>query len=254
MIDAIETKDLCKKFRIGVKGHHTLFTTIRYKLSGETPTRELWALRNINFSVNKGEMVAIIGPNGAGKTTLLRILSGIMVPTSGTYHVTGGVSCIFELGLGFNPNFTALQNVYLYGALHGFSHKQIDKKLPQIIEFSELEKFMDAKLRNFSSGMIQRLAFATVIQTVEGIVMVDAVLSVGDMAFQKKCIDAFTRLIRWGNTVLLVTHGLGEAKNLCQKALYLNGGNQIAFGSVEEMETLYERDRQEHFQKRAVWI
>lgn len=235
----VETKNLCKKFYIGTTERCTLFSTIRYKLSGEMPTRELWALKNINFSVKKGEMIVIIGPNGAGKTTLLRILSGIMFPTSGTYEVKKRVSCVFELGLGFNPRFTALQNVYLYGALHGLSKKEINKKLPEIIEFSELKDFMGAKLREFSSGMRARLAFATVIQTIEGIVMVDEVLSVGDASFQKKSQGAFEKILNEGNTILFVSHGPGAVKKLCSNALYLDKGNQIGFGPIEEMEKLY---------------
>ncbi|MHB9155122.1 MAG: ABC transporter ATP-binding protein, partial [Endomicrobiales bacterium] len=236
----IETSHLYKKFRIGTSDRLTLFSTLRYKLSGENPTRDHWALKDVSFSVNRGEMIAVIGPNGAGKTTLLRILSGIMAPTSGSFTVREEISCIFELGLGFNQNFTAIENVYQYAALHGISRREIDRRLPEIIEFSELEGFMGAKLGEYSSGMRARLAFATVIQTVRGIVMVDEVLSVGDMSFQKKCMATFQRLLSEGNTILFIAHGLGDMRKHCTRALYLDRGAQMGFGGIDEMERLYE--------------
>jgi len=242
MKKVIEVKNLFKRFYIGATERLTLFSTLRYWFSGEVPKHEFWALKGINFEVLKGEMITIIGPNGAGKTTLLRILSGIMVPTYGYYKVKEEVSTIFELGLGFNPHFTALQNIYLYAALHGYSRKEINKKLPQILEFSELEEFINTKLKDFSSGMRQRLAFATIIQMASGIIMVDEVLSVGDMSFQKKCIKAFEDLLNKGNTILFVTHGIGEEAKFCSKALYLNKGEQRGFGSLNEMLQMYKFD------------
>ena len=248
MNHVIETKNLSKKFKIGTSDRHTLFSSIRYSLSGEYPTRELWALKDINITVDKGEMMAVIGPNGAGKTTLLKILSGIMAPTSGNLWVEGEVSCVFELGLGFNPRFTAIENVYLYGALHGIGRKEMDKRLPEIIDFSGLEDFMGAKLSEFSSGMRARLAFATVIQTVQGVAMIDEVLSVGDAAFQEKCTGAIEKILSGGNTILYISHGLGELKKYCKKALYIDCGVQAAFGDVDEVIGLYEANvkRQAH--------
>jgi lipopolysaccharide transport system ATP-binding protein len=238
----IETNSLSKKFRIGTKERLTLFTTLRYKLSGEYPTKDYWALKDINVSINRGELVPIIGPNGAGKTTLLRILSGIMAPTSGSFSVKGDVSCIFELGLGFNPRFTAIENVYLYGALHGMTRREIDKKLPEIVEFAGLEEFMETKLGDYSSGMKARLAFATVIQTVSEIVMIDEVLSVGDAAFQVKCVDAIEKLLNRGNTVLFISHGIGDIKKYCKRALYIDKGKQVGFGDIDEVVELYAKD------------
>lgn len=237
--NVIEVNHLSKKFRIGTKDRLTLFTSIRHKLSGEYPKKDFWSLQDVNFSVKKGEMVPIIGPNGAGKTTLLRILSGIMAPTSGSFAVRDEVSCIFELGLGFNPRFTAIDNVYLYGALHGLTKKEIDKKLPDIIEFAELEGFMETKLGEFSSGMRARIAFATVIQTVVGAVMIDEVLSVGDAGFQKKCVTAIEKILNNGCTILFITHGVNDVKHLCQRALYLDKGRQAGFGNMNEMMELY---------------
>jgi ABC-type polysaccharide/polyol phosphate transport system ATPase subunit len=241
MTFAIKTNNLSKRFQIGTRERLTLFNSLRYKITGSFPERELWALKNISFSVKKGEMVAVIGHNGAGKTTLFRILSGIMKQTSGSFTVNEEISCMFELGLGFNLRFTALENIYLYGALHGITRKEIDKKMDSIIEFAELDNFMGAKLGEFSSGMIARLAFATVIQTLNGIILVDEVLSVGDIAFQKKCINAFEKVLSEGHTVLFISHGIGEVKKFCTNALYIDHGTQMAFGPINEVEDMYKQ-------------
>ncbi len=241
----IETNNLSKRFTIGTRERMTFFTTMREVLSSETPKKDIWAVKDISFKVKKGEMVAVIGPNGAGKTTLLRVLSGIMAPTSGEYITREEVSPMFELGLGFNPLFTAIQNIYLYGALHGLSRKDIERKLPGIIEFSGLKGFMHAKLREFSSGMRQRLAFATVMQTARGIIMVDEVLAVGDISFQKKCLNAFREILNRGDTILYVSHDIGSVRPLCSRALYLNRGQQRGYGPLPEMESLYNEDLRE---------
>lgn len=239
MTTVIKTDKLSKCFKIGTRERLTLFTSLRYKMTGTLPSKELWALKDISFSVKKGEMIAVIGHNGAGKTTLFRLLSGIMKQTSGTFDISEEISCMFELGLGFNLRFTALENVYLYGALHGITRKEIDKKMDSIVEFAELGNFMGAKLGEFSSGMIARLAFATVIQTLKGIILVDEVLSVGDISFQKKCINAFEKVLADGHTVLFISHGLGDVKKYCNNALYIDHGTQMAFGPVDEVEAMY---------------
>jgi len=245
--NVIEVKNLSKRFKIGMRERMTLFSTLRYSLSGELPTKEFWALKNVSFSVKKGELIAIIGPNGAGKTTLLRILAGIMTPTSGDFIVRDDISCIFELGLGFDPRLTALENMYIYGALHGMSRQEIDAKVPEIIEFSELSAFMGAKLGEFSSGMRARLAFATVIHTLGGVVMIDEVLSVGDASFRQKCVKAMENIISNGHTILFISHGLGDIKNIVSKALYLEGGELIKYGGLKEVEELYASRTQQKY-------
>lgn len=241
--EVIKTENLYKKFRIGSSDRYTIFTSVRYKLSGESPKKDLWALKNINISVNKGEMIAVIGPNGAGKTTLLKILAGIIKHTSGKFEVREKVSSIFELEIGFIPRFNAIQNAYLYGAIHGISRNRVKEMLPEIIDYSELGDFTGAKLRDFSSGMRQRLAFATVIQTVEGIILVDEVLTVGDESFRNKCIKSFARLLNEGKTIIFVSHGIDETvKRMCSRALYINKGEQRYFGFVEKAMSLYKKD------------
>jgi len=239
----IKTENLSKKFLIGCSEKATLFGTIRKRLSGETPKREIWALKDINISINKGEMIGIVGPNGAGKTTLLRVLSGILKATSGKYEVAGEISSIFELGLGFNPRFTAIQNVYMYGALHGLSRKEVDTIMPEIVEYSGLNGFMCAKLSEFSSGMRQRLAFATIIQAINGVVLVDEVMAVGDQSFQKKCLQTYKKIMDEGNTIVFVSQGLdGDLKDLCSRVLYINKGEQKHFGDVVEGMLMYCED------------
>jgi ABC-type polysaccharide/polyol phosphate transport system ATPase subunit len=238
----LETHNLSKRYKIGTIKRLTLFSSLRYKLSGEYPNRELWALKDINISVNRGEMVVVIGPNGAGKSTLLKVLSGIMSHTSGSYCVYEEISCIFELGFGFNPMFTALENVYLYGALHGFSRKQVNKMLERIVEFSGLDEFMGAKLRDFSSGMRARLAFATIMQMVKGIIMVDEAMAVGDMSFKKKCLEEFQRLLNEGNTIIFISHDPGSIKNLCTRALYIDKGVQKEYGPAVDVIRSFESD------------
>lgn len=240
----VSTTNLSKKFMIGTREKHTMFSAFRHALSGEYSSREIWSLKDINISINKGEMVAVIGPNGAGKTTLLRILSGIMAPTSGACIVEEDVSCIFNLGIGFNFRFTAIENVYLHAALHGISRKEIDGKMDEIVEFSGLGAFMGAKLSEFSSGMIARLGFSTVIQTVRDIIMVDEVLAVGDIAFQQKCMSVFEKLLYDGKTIIFIAHGIGIIKHMCTKGLYLDKGRQICFGNINEVEDMYEKKRQ----------
>lgn len=237
--EIIKVEGISKRFDIGTKERMTLLATIRHKLSGEYPTREVWALKDINFSLKKGEMAVIVGPNGAGKTTLLRILAGIMVPTFGKYEIGGQVSCIFDLGIGFNPKFSAIDNVYMYGALLGISRKELDKKLPDIVEFSELGDFMGAKLSEFSSGMRSRLAFSTIVQTIKDIIMVDEVLAVGDASFQRKCMATFENLLNQGKTIIYISHSPIGVRKFCNKALYINHGRQMAFGNFDEVTEMY---------------
>lgn len=184
----------------------------------------LEALKDVSFNVNEGEFFGIIGRNGSGKSTLLKILAGIYQPDSGKVKVKGKISPFLELGVGFNPELTARENVFLNGIVLGLSHRQIKKKYPQIVGFAGLEKFMDAKLKNFSSGMQVRLAFSVAIQAPADIFLIDEVLAVGDVEFQQKCFGVFRVLKKEGKTIVLVSHDLSAIQQFCQRVMVIDKG------------------------------
>lgn len=200
---------------------------------------ELRIMDNISFDVKKGEMFGVIGKNGTGKTTLLRLLSGIYKPDSGSITVNGTLVPFLGLGIGFQPDLTAKANVILYGRLLGFSKKDIQAKEKQIIEFAELEKFEDIKLKNFSSGMYARLAFSTAIQVDPEIILMDEILAVGDIGFQKKSHDAFLSFKKRGKSIVLVTHDLKTIKDNCDRAMFLNEGKIQAIGDPQKVIDVY---------------
>src|SRR5690606_17744155 len=183
----------------------------------------------------EGEMLGIIGENGSGKSTLLKILAGIMRPTSGTVAVNRRLTPFLELGVGFNPDFTAIENIRTYATIMGLSKREINGKVDEILAFAGLETFRDAKLKNFSSGMQVRLAFSTAIQTDPEILLMDEVLAVGDMEFQQKCMDVLNRYRNEGVTIVFVSHDLGSVRRFCDRALLLRHGEQVALGKTDEV-------------------
>ncbi len=185
--DAIIVSDLSKVFRLPHEKKTTLFESLTGVLKGRQSYENFVALKNINFTVKKGEAVGIIGENGSGKSTLLKIIANILRPSSGCVSINGKITPFLELGVGFQPDLTAKENIYVYGAIMGMSDNEIDSKLEEILSFSGLSQFQDAKLKNLSSGMQVRLAFATAVQTDPEILLMDEVLAVGDMEFQQKC-------------------------------------------------------------------
>lgn len=190
------------------------------------------ALNDVSFQINKGEFFGIVGRNGSGKSTLLKLMAGIYAPTSGEVKVNGSLTPFIELGVGFNPELTGRENVFLNGALLGFNRKQMRAMYKDIVEFAELEKFMDQKLKNYSSGMQVRLAFSIAIRAKSDILLLDEVLAVGDTAFQKKCNDYFYKLKEEGQTVVLVTHNMGAVEQYCDKAMHIEGGKIIKIGDA----------------------
>lgn len=199
------------------------------------------ALNGISFDIEKGDFFGILGRNGSGKSTLLKIIAEIYQPTSGTVMTQGKVVSFIELGVGFKPELSGRENVYLNGALLGFSRKEIDAMYDDIVEFAELEKFMGQKLKNYSSGMKVRLAFSVAIRAKADILILDEVLAVGDAAFQKKCRDYFRTLKDEHKTVILVTHSMGNVKEFCNKAIVIEKG-KIAFeGGAEEAAEAYDK-------------
>jgi len=220
----IRLENVSKKFRIPLERRSTLFEEIVSFITGKRDYTEFWALRNVNLSVGKGEVAGITGPNGSGKSTLLKIVAGVIYPDEGTVEVRGKVTPILELGVGFNPELSAIENVYLYGVIMGMSRKEIERKSEEIFRFAELERFRKMKLKNYSSGMYARLAFATAVATEPEVLLIDEVLAVGDANFQRKCIAKIKELKENGTTMMIVSHGIEQLKEVCDKIYYLENG------------------------------
>ena len=198
-------------------------------------TEYFWALKNVTFSVDKGDVVGLIGSNGAGKSTLLKVVSGVMKPTSGKVEVDGVISPMIELGAGFDQNLTARENIYLNGAILGYSKKFLDSKFDEIVEFSELKDFLDVPVKNFSSGMTAKLAFSIATIVDPEILIVDEILSVGDLRFQEKSKNKMMEMIKGGTTVLYVSHSLESIKDLCNKVVWLDHGQVVKMGDTKEI-------------------
>ena len=208
---------------------------------GKLAFREFKALENISFTVNEGEVVGIIGANGAGKSTLLKIISGILTPTQGNVEVKGTIAPMLELGAGFDHDLSARENVFLNGAVLGYSKSFLKSKYDEIVEFSELAEFMENPIRNFSSGMIMRLAFSIATIVDPDILIVDEILSVGDAHFQKKSEKRMKLMITGGTTVLLVSHSLEHIKSLCTKVVWIEKGELRMIGDVDMICDKYEK-------------
>lgn len=232
---AIIVKNLWKTFRLPHEKKNTIFEYIKGIFDGEFSYEEFIALKDIDFTVKRGESIGIIGDNGSGKSTLLKIIANILRPNRGYVKVNGKITSFLELGVGFQPDLSAKENIYLYGAIMGLSDKEIDTKIEEIFKFSELKKFENAKLKNLSSGMQVRLAFATAIQTDPEILLLDEVLAVGDIGFQYKCLNIFQQYIKEKKTILFVSHDLDVINRFCNKVLFLKHGEQIAFGNAKDV-------------------
>ncbi len=200
----------------------------------------LWALRNVSFEVMEGEVVGIIGRNGAGKTTLLKILSRITEPTEGRAEIRGRVGSLLEVGTGFHPELTGRENVYFNGAVLGMRKAEIDRKFDEIVAFAELQKFMDTPVKRYSSGMYVRLAFAVAAHLEPEILLVDEVLAVGDIAFQRKCLGKMGDVAQAGRTVLFVSHQMNSIRKLCEKCIWLDAGHIRSVGSTRKVVSAYE--------------
>ena len=205
-----------------------------------------WALKDISFEIDEGEILGIIGKNGAGKSTLLKILSRITEPTSGVIQINGRVSSLLEVGTGFHPELTGRENIFLNGAILGMRKKEIEEKFDEIANFAEIEKFLDTPVKRYSSGMYVRLAFAVAAHLEPEILLVDEVLAVGDIAFQKKCLGKMKDVARGGRTVLFVSHNMGAIRSLCNNAIWLDNGRIIKKGPIDEVVRDYEECQLKH--------
>jgi lipopolysaccharide transport system ATP-binding protein len=235
MTRAIEAKDLGKRYFLTQKTRTRWSPTWgRFLKRRIRSTKEFWALKNISFLIEKGESVGIIGPNGAGKTTLLRILSHVTRPTRGSLFLQGRVGSLIELGAGFHPELSGRENTFLYGSILGMKKKEILEKYDEIVAFAELDEFMDTPVKRYSSGMYVRLAFAIAVHVNPDILVVDEVLAVGDLHFQKKCFEWIKGYVNSNRTFLLVSHQLHQIENICQRVLYIKGGGLVFDGSPDE--------------------
>lgn len=216
-----------------------LFTKKRKKKKND----DFWALKDVSFTVDKGEVVGLIGSNGAGKSTLLKVVSGVMKPTKGKVTVQGVISPMIELGAGFDGNLTARENIYLNGAILGYSKRFLDEKFDEIVEFSELRDFLDVPVKNFSSGMTAKLAFSIATIVNPEILIVDEILSVGDLKFQEKSKHKMMEMIKGGTTVLYVSHSLESIKDLCTKVVWLEHGKVIKIGDTNKVCDEYYKDQ-----------
>lgn len=235
---AIRVKNLHKSFKLPTERAWGLKQAIFNRLRGIKGYKKQQVLRGIDFEVKKGEFLGIIGRNGSGKSTLLKVLSGIYVPDKGDVEVYGTLVPFIELGVGFNPELTGRENVYLNGALLGFSNEEVDEMYDEIVEFAELKDFMDQKLKNYSSGMQVRLAFSIAIRARGDILVLDEVLAVGDAAFQKKCNDYFASL-HGNQTVILVTHSMENVTKFCDRAIMIEEGKIACEGKPEKVAKAY---------------
>ena len=224
----IEVNNVSKVYNIPHEKRNHLKQTIIDFVRRKITYEKFHALKSINIKVMPGEFLGIIGHNGSGKSTLLKLIAGIIPPTSGEIKVTGTISPFLELGVGFNDELTARENVYIYGTLLGLSKKELDKKFEEIIEFAELERFVDTKLKNYSSGMYVRLGFSVAIRANADILLVDEVLAVGDAGFRKKCYEVFENFKKQGKTVVFVSHDLEAVNQFCDRIIELQRGEIIS--------------------------
>ncbi|MCX0404207.1 ABC transporter ATP-binding protein [Clostridium perfringens] len=233
---AIRVKDLTKKYKLYQKRSERLANAF----GKEKNIKEFYALKGVSFEISKGECVGIIGHNGAGKSTLLKLLTGVAFPTSGEIEINGRLASMLELGSGFNPELTGMENIYFNGSLNGLTKEEIDGKLKYILEFADIGNFIEQPVKNYSSGMFARLAFAVAINVDPDILIVDEILSVGDVGFQVKCMEKFNEFKKKGKTILYVSHGLGTVKKFCDRAIWLQKGEVVDDGnSVIVVERYY---------------
>ena len=253
MAAAIELEDLGKRYRLGEDFARYRYRTLRESLrprrgSGRAagPPEEIWALRDLSFSIDAGEVVGVIGRNGAGKTTLLKLLARITEPTSGVARMRGRVGALLEVGTGFHPELTGRENVYLSGSILGMPRSEITRRFDEIVAFADLEGFLDTPLKRYSSGMSLRLAFAVAAHVQPPIVAVDEVLAVGDVEFREKCLGAMADLGGSGRTVVFVSHDLGAIAQLCTRTIWLEEGAVAQDGPTAEVLSAYAAANMSH--------
>ena len=232
---AIKVEDVSMHFNMASEKIENLKEYVIKIFKRQLFFKDFTALDHISFEVRKGEVFGIVGTNGSGKSTLLKIISGILDPTSGEVMTQGRISPLIELGAGFDGNLTAEENIYLNGAVLGYTKEFLDEKFDDIVEFAELRDFLEMPIKNYSSGMVARIAFAIATVVKPDILIVDEILSVGDFLFQKKCEDRIRELMAGGTTVLLVSHSIEQIRELCNRAIWIEKGKMMMTGSTKEV-------------------
>lgn len=238
----IHINNVSMKFDLGIEKNFSfkmLFVSLFDKKQKRKKKEYFWALNDVSFHVDKGEVVGLIGSNGAGKSTLLKVVSGVMKPTTGKVTTNGSIAPMIELGAGFDPELTARENIFLNGAVLGHSKAFLESKFDEIVEFSELQDFLDAPVKNFSSGMVAKLAFSISTIVDPEILIVDEILSVGDLKFQEKSRNKMMEMIKGGTTVLYVSHSMASIEELCDRVVWLEHGTVKQVGETKEVCALY---------------
>ena len=242
MEKAIVVNDVSMRFNLATERVDNLKEYLVRKLKFNSPTfDEFWALRDVSFSIDKGEPFALIGSNGSGKSTMLKIISGILTPTKGTVTVNGNIAPLIELGAGIDYELTGRENIFLNGALLGHSKRTMLEKYDEIVDFSELINFIDTPVKNYSSGMLARLGFSIATIVKPEILIVDEILAVGDQAFQNKCHRRMEEMMSGGTTVVLVSHSSEDVRRICQKAAWIDKSYLRFVGDVNEALALYQK-------------
>jgi ABC-2 type transport system ATP-binding protein len=232
-MNAIELNEVTKKYKIFKEKNTTLKEKLIYL--GKSDHKEFLAVNKVSLELKKGSTVGFIGKNGSGKSTLLKLLAKIIYPTSGDIKINGNVSSLLELGAGFHPDFTGRENIYVNASILGFSKKEVNKRIDDIIDFSELGDFIDNSVRSYSSGMYMRLGFSVATLVNPDILLVDEVLAVGDAAFQQKCLKKLNELKNAGTTIIFVSHDHGVVEELCDEVVWLHEGNVMGYGVPSEI-------------------
>lgn len=238
---ALVVDDLGMKFNLSEEKIDSLKEFAIRAMKRQLKYNEFWALKDVSFELEEGDRLGILGLNGAGKSTLLKIIAGVFKPTEGKVKRCGKVVPLLELGAGFEKEYTGRENIFLYGAVLGYSRKYLQSKYDQIVEFSGLKKFIDVPIKNYSSGMRAKLGFAIATIAEPDILILDEVLSVGDAKFKKKSEEKIMSMMDGGTTVLFVSHSLAQVQRICNKAMILEQGKIVAFGSIDEVSAIYEK-------------